>query len=95
MTTPINQHEGKKYLRRIYSAAASEGVEPEHDSIEVDFYAIAVACNITCPAIAHAAKKILFPGQRGKGSIIDDLKGAIAALNRAIELEELRLKTNG
>jgi hypothetical protein len=84
--TPISQHEGKKYLRRIVEANTAPGNLKR--SVEVDVYSIIKAFGITCPARQHALKKILMPGMRGKGTVIQDLKGAIAALNRAIELEE-------
>lgn len=78
--TNIHGHEGKKYLRRIY--AAIEGSR----CMEVDVYCVLKAFNVTCPARAHAVKKLLCPGGRGKGSEVDDLVGAIAAINRAVEL---------
>lgn len=60
------------------------------DRIEVDVYAILEGFEVTCPAIQHAVKKLLFAGNRGKGSKLDDLKGALAAINRAIDLQEVR-----
>lgn len=79
MTTAITQHEGKKYLRRI--TAATDGT-----SIDVDVYAVLVAFGVTCPARQHAIKKLLAAGERGKGDAVADLRGAAAAVNRAIEL---------
>lgn len=78
----IRKHEGKKYLRVIRSAFG------DRTEIDVDVYCVIKAFKITCSAQAHALKKVLCAGERGKGSRIADLKGAIAALNRAIELEE-------
>jgi hypothetical protein len=86
--TTINQHEGKKYLRTIHSAKHLE-LGPEA-SMEVDVYAVLVAFEVTCPAIAHAVKKLLCCGVRGKGDIMADLKGVQAAVARAIELEKER-----
>lgn len=77
----IESHAGKKYLRTIRSAV--DGSE-----VQVDLYAILVACGVTCPALAHCAKKILFAGQRGKGDRQQDLVEARDALDRAIELAE-------
>ena len=74
----ILSHEGKKYLRNIRSPLGS--------IIQVDVYAVLKAFNVTCPATAHAIKKLLCAGQRGKGKVLDDLIGAKAALCRAIEL---------
>ena len=38
-------------------------------------------------ALAHAVKKLLFPGQRGSKGVVTDLVEARQALDRAIELE--------
>ena len=38
-------------------------------------------------ALAHAIKKLLFPGQRGSKGVVTDLVEAVAAIKRAIELE--------
>ena len=38
-------------------------------------------------ALAHAVKKLLFPGQRGSKGVVTDLVEAVAAIKRAIELE--------
>ena len=48
---------------------------------------------LTCPAVAHCVKKLLCAGRRGKGSVLDDLIGAEAALSRAVELEKQRNRT--
>lgn len=77
----IESHEGKKYLRKIHGASSQE-------SVDVDVYEVLVAFGVTCHATAHAIKKLLCAGQRGKGTRTEDLVGAIAAINRAIEIEE-------
>jgi hypothetical protein len=79
----IEQHEGKKYLRRICSPV-------DGTSIEIDVYAVLEAFSVTCPARAHAIKKLLCAGTRGKGDAIADLTGAAAAVDRAIQLEQQR-----
>lgn len=85
----ITKHEGSKYLKKIVSPVDKDyGSQPEE--ILVDVYAVLVAFDVTCPAIAHCIKKLLMPGQRGKGDVLADLKGAMAALNRAIDIEEYR-----
>lgn len=82
----IRQHEGSKYLRRIKSALPEEeGVE-----VHIDVYSVLEAFSVTCPARAHAIKKLLCTGTRGKGDAIADLKGVLAAVSRAVELEEGR-----
>lgn len=90
--TAINKHEGKKYLRTIKGWKLTDTDQPmTPGDLQVDAYAIIKACNITCPAQAHAVKKVLFAGTRSKGDKLVDLEGAIAALHRAIELERDRL----
>ena len=83
MAKPISEHEGKKYLRRIASAQGD-------DVVMVDVYAVLVAFNVTCPARAHAIKKLLCCGNRNKGSEMADLLGVEAAVARAIELQAER-----
>lgn len=70
-----------KYHRTMHSAT-----EPKQ-SIVVDVYSVLVAFEVTCPAKAHAIKKLLCAGQRGVKTVLDDLREARLALDRAIELE--------
>lgn len=79
----IETHEGKKYLTRMRSPDGSQ-------EIMVDVYSVLEAFAVTCPARAHAVKKLLCCGTRGKGDALADLKGVYAAVCRAIELEEQR-----
>lgn len=81
----IEQHEGKKYLRKIRPAIVGG------PSIMVDVYCVCDAFGVTDASIAHAIKKLLCPGVRGKGDKLADLTGAIAALNRAVEIEQQRI----
>lgn len=88
-TTPITSHEGKKYLRLICRPPGG-GVNRSKDGqevlgIEVDVYAVCEAFGVRGAALTHCVKKLLCAGQRGKGSYLEDLVGALAALNRAIE----------
>lgn len=78
---PITSHEGNKYVRVIKS------VEGWYTT-KVDVYAVLKAYNVTCPARAHAIKKLLCAGLRDKGDELADLVGAKAAINRAIELQQ-------
>jgi len=80
---PISAHEGKKYLRAIQAADGEM-------SVNVHVYAVLEAFEVTCPARAHAIKKLLCCGTRGKGDAIADLTGVLAAVNRAVELEKKR-----
>lgn len=83
---PIEHHGGAKYLRTIHPADGMGG------PIRVDVYCVIEAFGITCPAMAHALKKILACGQRGKGSKVDDIRGVFDAMWRALELQEQREK---
>jgi hypothetical protein len=52
----------------------------------VDVYDVLVAFGVTCPATAHAIKKLLCAGQRGAKGLQQDLIEVRPALERAIEL---------
>lgn len=79
------QHEGKKYLRPVWGW----DFEGNRKLIGfIDVYDAINAFGVTCPATAHAIKKLLCAGIRGKGDTAADLKGVDAALQRATQLEE-------
>lgn len=80
----IREHAGAKYLRRITSAVDTS------TAVEVDIYAVITAYEVKCPARAHAIKKLLMAGLRGKGSELDDLIETQAAVARAIELQRVK-----
>lgn len=54
----------------------------------VDVYDVLVGFGITCPARAHAIKKLLAAGQRGHKDEETDLREAIQAIQRSIGLLE-------
>lgn len=54
----------------------------------VDTYDVLMAFEVTNPAMQHALKKMLAPGQRGVKDTIQDMKEAIQSIERAIELEQ-------
>jgi hypothetical protein len=81
----IKEHSGSKYLKQIRSAVTQRVIG------EVDIYAVCDAFGVTDMPIAHAIKKLLMPGIRGKGDKLKDLKEARDALSRAIETEEEKL----
>jgi hypothetical protein len=60
-----------------------------------DVYSVLVAFGVTCPARAHAIKKLLLPGQRGAKSEVQDLKEALASVSRAIDMARARLPEGG
>lgn len=55
---------------------------------DIDIYDVLRAWDVTCPAIQHAVKKLLAPGQRGHKDRITDLREALASVQRGIEMEE-------
>jgi hypothetical protein len=80
----IRNHSGKKYLRTIKSAVTSQ-------TIEIDVYSVIWAFAVD-PVVAHAVKKLLCAGQRGKGDQLQDWKEARDCLTRVIDhnQEEVR-----
>lgn len=70
-----NQKELTKYQRNIKGAV-------------IDVYDLLVAYNVTCPATAHAIKKLLMPGERHAKTWEQDINEAIASLERAKELRK-------
>jgi hypothetical protein len=59
-------------------------------SESVDVYDVLVAFNVTNPAVAHAVKKLLAPGQRGYKDTVQDLEEAGASIARAVQIEKER-----
>ena len=72
-----------KYLKKI-TAKDDEGSYEFH----VDIYDVLQAWQVTNPAIQHAIKKLLQPGQRGHKTRAEDLQEALVSIERAIELEK-------
>lgn len=73
---------GSKYLRPILGAVNNK----------IDVYAVLLTFGVMCPARQHAIKKLLCSGLRGKGNAIQDLKEARDAIDRAIQMEESKIK---
>ena len=59
----------------------------------IDVYDVLTAYGVTCPAVAHAVKKLLMAGERGYKDRRTDLAEAIASIHRAIELSYKPPKT--
>jgi len=74
---------GSKYKRQLHQTLP-EGIAGA--SVIVDIYDVLRAWEVTCPAIQHAIKKLLQPGQRGSKSAAQDLREAIGSIERAIQL---------
>lgn len=52
----------------------------------IDVYDVLTAFNVTCPARAHAIKKLLATGARGHKDEMTDLKEAIQSLERSTQI---------
>lgn len=67
-----------------------EGIKSKYHkqirSESVDVYDVLVAFNVTCPAVAHAVKKLLMPGKRHAKTKVEDLTEAKDSIVRAIEI---------
>jgi hypothetical protein len=58
------------------------------NGVYIDVYDVLKAFGVTCPAMAHAIKKMLCSGQRGYKDIEQDKREAIASIERSIELDK-------
>lgn len=69
---------GNKYLRQVPTTG-------------IDVYDVLVAFKVTCPARAHAIKKLLCSGLRPGGKTeLQDLREAMQAMERSIAIVEWR-----
>lgn len=73
--------ESLKYRRKIKVLAATG-----ERNAELDVYDVLKAFGVECHATGHAIKKLLCAGSRGHKDKETDLKEAIAAIERAIDL---------
>lgn len=71
-----------KYVKQIHESLYNDGRDP----MDVDVYDVLKAFNVTCPAIQHAVKKLLCPGQRGAKDAMQDLIEARFSIDRAMQL---------
>ena len=74
---------GSKY-KRILRQTLPEGHAGAF--VVVDVYDVLRAWDVRDPAIQHAIKKLLQPGQRGSKSAAQDLREAIGSIERSIQL---------
>lgn len=84
MPVNIDQHEGKKYKKLIWGLP---GTEPEKGpngmvGVWIDVYSVGTAFGVSGGPQNHALKKILMPGRRNKGSVLEDVDGILAAVHR-------------
>lgn len=84
MSTP-----GSKYLRTI--SGKKEITLPDgrkeimRVEVQVDIYDVLNAWRVTDPALQHALKKIIQPGERGNKTAAQDLREAIYSIERCLE----------
>lgn len=71
------QPTGSKYIRNIHNS---------NGELLADVYDVLKAFGVTCPARAHAIKKLLCAGLRDKGDELNDVYESIDACIRATEL---------
>ena len=81
-----DQPSGSKYHRTITQTLPSEW---KGTAITVDVYDVLRAYGVRCGARQHAIKKLLCAGLRGNKDARQDLREAIEAIERAIELCEV------
>lgn len=79
-----------RYRRLIKTIVVPASDTPTTIEVTADFYDIAEAWQVHCPATQHAIKKLLQPGARGHKDTMQDLVEALSSIERAIELEESR-----
>ena len=80
----VVEHDKKnKYSRKIKTISLGN---VDH-AIYADVYDVLTAFEVVNPAMAHAVKKMLAPGQRGAKGTIQDMREAVESIERAIELE--------
>lgn len=77
----VPKESGNKYTRTM-------------KGVEFDAYDVIEACGIKCPALQHAAKKVLYTGVRGHKDEEQDLQDIIDSAHRAMELYKNRIKYN-
>jgi hypothetical protein len=87
VTGPVSntENEYKHYQRVIKTVTAASG---EKIPVVVDIYDVLNVFKTDCPALDHAAKKILVPGGRGAKDVETDKKEAIASIKRSIDMNK-------
>lgn len=56
-----------------------------------DVYRVLRAFGVVCPAVQHAVKKLLMPGQRGTKNELQDLEEALLSVSEAIAMARAEL----
>ena len=77
-----------KYMRVIKVIEVAPCADLQFIKVEVDVYDVLDAFKTRCPAMDHAAKKILAAGTRGYKDSLQDKREAISSINRSIQIEK-------
>jgi len=78
---PIDK--GAKYKKTIRDRTTG-------DTIKGDVYDVLEAFNVTCPAMQHAIKKLLMPGERGSKGYDKDCDEGINSVEQSKLLQKFR-----
>ena len=92
VSSPLSSHELLSDFETDITVAKDLGnkykVEIPSFCNQSDVYDVLVAFNVTCPAAAHAIKKLLCAGLRGHKNKKEDKQEAINSIRRSLELDE-------
>jgi len=80
-----HKNNADKYVRTIHDKYTGEPAA-------VDVYEVILAWEVTDPGCQQALKKILQPGDRNRGTAVEDIEGAIVALQRSLTFAQRRVK---
>jgi hypothetical protein len=77
-----------RYLRTIKIIEVKPSSDKQVIEVQVDVYDVLSAFKTACPAMDHAAKKILAAGTRGYKDSLQDKNEAIQSINRSIAMQK-------
>jgi hypothetical protein len=77
-----------RYLRTIKIIEVEPSEHKQVIEVQVDVYDVLNAFKTSCPAMDHAAKKILAAGTRGYKDSLQDKNEAIQSINRSIAMQK-------
>jgi hypothetical protein len=77
-----------RYLRTIKIIEVEPSEHKQVIKVQVDVYDVLSAFKTACPAMDHAAKKILAAGTRGYKDSLQDKNEAIQSINRSIAMQK-------
>jgi hypothetical protein len=80
---PVN-----RYMRTVKIIEVEPSRHKQVIEVEVDVYDVLNAFKTSCPAMDHAAKKILAAGTRGYKDSLQDKNEAIQSINRSIAMQK-------